>query len=147
MNPSKPSHEMPAMPPPISMSRLVIALGLVTFAAWAFWSSEGRVIVVFVVPLLAADLVMASWSEMSRPVPRKVVISVLGVVAVSVVCVFLFAGQRSPATAERESEVLRWWSQPAVVVVLWSLLCYCHYLRYRRSRQHLGKPPVVTESC
>ena len=147
MKPSTTSHDLPAMPPPISMSRLVIALGLVSFAAWACWSWEGGPMGMIWLPLIASNLVMASGSEMSRPVPRKVVISVLGVVAVSVVCVFLFAGQRSPATAERESEVLRWWSQPAVVVVLWSLLCYSHYFRYRRSRQHLGKPPAVTESC
>lgn len=146
MSTSTTSHEMTPLPEPISATRLAIALGLVSFAAFALWSSEGAAAGMLGLPIFAANLVMMSRSERARPVSRNQLIGILVVLAVLVLCIVLFPGERTAATRQRHVEQLRWYSQAYFVLPVWALICYSLFSRYRRSRQSSDSTSTVTTS-
>ena len=140
------SHEMTPMGEPISATRLVVALCLVSLAAFAWWASEGAAAGMLGLPVIAANFVVMSRPERSRPVSRNLLVAVLVVFAVLVLCIVLFPGDRTPATRQHHSEQLRWYSQAHFVLPVWALICYSLFSRYRRSRQSSDSTSIVTTS-
>ena len=118
---------------PISSIRFVIALSLVSLAAFAFWSTEGAIRGMLGLPLVAANFVMMSRTERNRPVTRNHLISILVVLGVVVVCIVLFRGERTAETRQQEIEQLQRYSHAYFVVPIWALICYTFHRRYRTS--------------
>jgi hypothetical protein len=140
------SPEMTPVGEPISATRLVVALSLVSFAAFAWWSSEGAATGILGLPVVIANVVMMSRSDRSRPVSRNQLIAILLILAALVLCIVLFPGERTTASRQHHIEQMRWYSQAYFVLPVWALICYSLYSRYRRSRQSSDLPSAAITS-
>lgn len=140
------SPEMTPMGEPISATRLVVALCLVSLAALAWWASGGEVVGMLGLPVIVANFVVLSRPERSRPVSRNLLVAILVVLAALALCIVLFPGDRIPATRQHHSEQMRWYSQAHFVLPVWALICYSFFSRYRRSRQSSDSTSIVTTS-
>ena len=137
------SQEMTPMPEPISATRAAIAIGLVTFAAFAFWASEGETNRMLGLSVIAANFVMTSRSDRTRSVSMDQLFAILLILALLVLPIFLFPGDRTDATIHCQIEWFRWYSQLYFVLPVWALLCRSHYRCYRRSWQGSDTTPTA----